>query len=180
MPSRAGVAVVAALVILGAALVLLSTDTPAPYVEAGTVAPEFRLADLESGEPVPLSSYRGRVVLLNFWATWCKPCEDEMPSMEALYRSLAGQAFELVAVSVDDDVELVRAFRSRHGLSFPILLDPARAAADAYQTFRFPETFLIDAEGRVIQRYVGPRDWSGPEYANRIRRLVTAGADPVP
>jgi len=172
MASRAGIAVIAGLVALGAALILLSDRSQAPYVDAGVQAPGFALPRLEGGAPLALESLRGRIVLVNFWATWCKPCEGEMPSMERLHRSLAGERFALLAVSVDEAQPPVVEFRDRHGLSFPILLDAERRAANAYQTHRFPESFLIDARGRVVQRYIGPRDWDAPEYRSRIRELL--------
>jgi peroxiredoxin len=92
--------------------------------------------------------------------------------MQRLHRALAGTGFELLAVSVDDAPEPVTAFRERYGLTFPVLLDAKREVSDAYQTRHFPESFLIDAEGRVVERYIGPRDWDAPEYQERIRRLV--------
>jgi peroxiredoxin len=116
------------------------------------------------------------VVLLNFWATWCKPCEDEMPAMQRLHRSLAGRPFELLAISVDAGRDEVAAFRERLGLGFPILLDPRKRVAGAYQSFRFPESWLVDADGRLVERYVGPREWDAPEYRERILRLLP-GAD---
>lgn len=173
MPGRSGIALVAGLLALGAGLVLLRdlAGPQAPYVDAGVEAPAFALPALGDGERA-LAELRGRVVLLNFWATWCKPCEDEMPSMQRLYRELAGPGFELLAVSVDETPEPVAEFVRRFRLGFPILLDPDKRAAEAYQTYRFPESFLIDAEGRVVQRYVGPRPWDAPEYVSRIRALL--------
>jgi peroxiredoxin len=143
-------------------------------VGEGNPAPDFALPVLDDGE-LTLGSLRGRVVLLNFWATWCKPCEDEMPAMQRLHDGLAGAEFELVAVSVDEGDDEVRAFRDRLGLRFPILRDPGKRAAGAYQTFRFPESWLIDRDGIVVARYVGPREWDDPIYVERIRRLIGGG-----
>jgi peroxiredoxin len=131
----------------------------------------------EDGKRVHLEDFRGRVVLLNFWATWCKACEDEMPAMERLHRSLENDDFSLVAVSVDEDPKDVLAFRKALDLTFTILLDPDRSVANAYQTYRFPESFLIDAEGRILARYIGPRDWDAPAYVSRIRRLLAGGGE---
>jgi thiol-disulfide isomerase/thioredoxin len=117
------------------------------------------------------------VVLINFWATWCKPCEDEMPAMQRLYTALRGgegERFELLAISVDEADAEVRAFRERLALTFPILLDPEKRSANAYHTFRFPESWLIDRSGVVVARYVGPREWDDPLYVERIRRLMAA------
>ena len=174
MLRRRGVAVIASLVALGAILILLSSKPIPVAVDTGSRAPSFVLARLGEDPPLSLDSLEGRVVLVNFWATWCKPCEDEMPSMDRLYRGLRRERFELVAISVDEDRSVVEDFRDRHTLSFPILLDPERAVANAYQTYRFPESFLIDARGRVVERYVGPREWDAPEYAARIDRLLAA------
>ena len=115
-------------------------------------------------------------MLINFWATWCKSCEDEMPAMEALYRMLQPEGFELLAISVDDEAEPVARFRERFGLSFPILLDAEKDVATAYQTFRFPETFLVGPDGMVVERYIGPKDWASAAYVERIRRLMVDGA----
>ena len=123
-----------------------------------------------------LDDLRGKVVLLNFWATWCKPCEDEMPAMERLYRSLAGTDFELVAVSVDEDPAAVVSFVKRLGLSFPVLWDSTQSVTADYQTFRFPESLLVGRDGVVLERYVGPKEWDADAYLDRIRRLLADGA----
>jgi peroxiredoxin len=161
-------------VALGAGLlfVLLSRDATPPPIGPGQSAPGFELPVLGADAPVRLSDLRGRVVLVNFWATWCKPCEDEMPSMERLHRQLEGQPFSLVAVSVDDNVEEVQAFRDRLQLTLPILLDPQKRVSAAYQAFRFPETVLIDADGAIAGRFIGPRDWDSPTYVESIRALI--------
>jgi peroxiredoxin len=147
-------------------------------VARGSNAPAFELPQLDAPAEAPalaLSDLRGRVVLLNFWATWCLPCEAEMPAMERLYRRFQGSGFALVAVSVDEDPDAVREFRDRLGLSFPILLDPERRVSDAYQTFRFPETLLVGPDGVVVERYVGEKDWDAAAYVDRIRRLLATG-----
>lgn len=98
-----------------------------------------------------------------------------MPSMERLYQGLRAQGFELLAISVDEDPERVEQFRTRLGITFPILLDPGQEVSRRYQTMGFPESLLVDQAGVVVERYVGPRDWDHPLYAERIRRLL-AGA----
>jgi peroxiredoxin len=97
-----------------------------------------------------------------------------MPAMQRLYEELGGPSFELLAISVDEEVSEVERFRDRLGLTFPILLDPDQRAAHAYQTFRFPETLLVDADGSVVERYVGPKEWDAAAYIDRIRRLMEA------
>jgi peroxiredoxin len=176
MPGRAGSWLLGAGVAVATLFaLLLNADTPAP-IGRGTPAPEFELPLVGGGPSLGVEQLRGKVVLLNFWATWCKPCEDEMPAMERLYRALAGSDFELVAVSVDEDEAVVDAFAKRLGLSFPILMDPTKEVAIAYQTFRFPESLLVGRDGVVLERYVGPKDWDADAYLDRIRRLLADGA----
>ena len=111
-------------------------------------------------------------MLLNLWATWCEPCEREMPAMQRLYERLEPAGLHLVAVSVDDDKDAVQRFRERFHLTFQILWDPDKRVSDAYQTYRYPETLLIGRDGVVVERYIGPRDWDSPLYEARIRRLL--------
>ncbi len=181
MRARLGPWLVAAAVAVAAGFALHSGPrTPAPLTR-GSRAPDFSLPRLSAGEePSSLSASRGRVVLLNFWATWCKPCEDEMPAMQRLHTALAGSDFDLLAVSVDTADADVLAFRDRLGLSFPILLDPDRQVSQRYQVFRYPESLLIGRDGVIVERYVGPRDWDEPLYLERIRALLgqVAQADP--
>jgi peroxiredoxin len=161
-----------ALVLLSALLALLLVEPPPDPLGRGVSAPDFRLPALDGGEQ-SLVDWRGRVVLLNFWATWCKPCEDEMPAMQRLVQELEGEPFELVAISVDTDVEAVRAFRDRLALTFPILLDSDSSVSGRYQTTGYPESFLLDRSGQIAsQRFIGPRAWDDPDYVALVKRLV--------
>jgi peroxiredoxin len=169
---RAGSWVIAAIVVAAIGFALWSsTGVPDP-VGRGSVAPEFTLPDRPGGAETSLASLRGQVVLLNFWATWCEPCQREMPAMQRLHEKLAPAGLKLLAVSVDDTGEAVDEFRTRLGLTFPILWDPEQHVANAYQTYRFPETLLIGRDGVVVERYVGPREWDSPLYEARIRDLL--------
>lgn len=171
------------MLVAGIVLVFRS-DVGAPPVVRGAAAPDFDLPRLETileadpdsvrSERLSLQDLRGRVALVNFWASWCEPCEREMPAMERLYGSLPGDAFALVAIAIDENPEDVVAFQERMQLSFPILLDPSGRVYAAYQTMGVPESLLIDAEGRIVERYVGPREWDAPEYEDRIRALLAA------
>ncbi len=112
------------------------------------------------------------MVLLNFWATWCEPCEREMPAMQRLFSKLSSQGLNLVAVSVDDDEDTVTRFRDRFGLTFEMLWDPDQKVSELYQAYRYPETLLIGRDGVVVERYIGPREWDSPLYQARIQRLL--------
>lgn len=133
-------------------------------------APDFALKDY-MGRELRLSSLRGQVVLVNFWATWCKTCVVEMPSMETLVQRMRGRPFRLLAVSVDDSWKEVREFFSK-GTPLDIYLDSERATPKAYGTEKFPESFLIDKNGDIRYYIVSDRDWSRPEVAACIEAMT--------
>lgn len=142
-----------------------------PLVNAGMTAPDFVLPDLQ-GQMVRLSDYRGKVVFLNIWATWCSPCRQEMPSMEKLYNEMKGEAFEILAVSIDIlGAKAVAPFMEEFNLSFPALLDPEGSVKRRYGVSGVPETFVIDKSGIVAAKIIGPRDWTLPEAVNALKQL---------
>jgi cytochrome c biogenesis protein CcmG/thiol:disulfide interchange protein DsbE len=142
----------------------------------GLPAPSFTLQRLDEGGLVSLDDLHGKVVYVNLWATWCAPCREEAPALERLYDSLRGEGFEVVAPTIDSaaDREKVRAFRDELKLRFPILLDADRQVYQRYGATGVPETYLVDAEGRLAEAYIGPRDWDDPRYARAIRELLAA------
>ncbi len=144
----------------------------------GAVAPALVLPDAV-GDDVSLASLRGSVIFLNFWATWCAPCREEAPSLERLYRTLHDEGFRVLAVNIDapDKRADVESFRREYQLSFPILFDPEKGAYQAFGVSGLPETFLIDPDGRIVEHYVGPRDWDSPRYGRAIRRLLPGPAE---
>ncbi len=165
--------VAAALVAAAAGVLVGLRGTSAPPLRVGTPAPDFSLPSL-AGPDRSLAELRGRVVFVNFWATWCAPCKEEAPSLDRLYRSFPRESFEILAVSIDApglDRE-VGAFGDEYELSFPILLDPEQRTYAAYQASGVPETVVVGVDGRLIERFVGPRDWDQPRYARAVRRLI--------
>jgi peroxiredoxin len=165
------------------AVVLLALVAAAPAEAAhvsvgeGHRAPDFTLRDVE-GRPVQLSRVlEGKVVLLNFWATWCPPCRVEMPSMERAYRAYRGRGLEILAVSVDSGPEAAAAqavdrFMLELSLSFPALLDPEMKVAQQYRVLGIPATFLIDRRGTFRSVDVGPRDWFSPASRKKIEEAL--------
>ena len=138
----------------------------------GTEGPAFRLPALAGGE-VDLASRRGRVVVLNFWATWCPPCVAEMPSLQRLHRALSPEGLSVIAVSTDEDEAELTRFVREHALTMPVLRDPGgRVAGDLYHTTGYPETFVIDRDGRLLEHVVGPAEWDSPERIAAFRRLM--------
>ncbi|MEK7388740.1 MAG: TlpA disulfide reductase family protein [Elusimicrobiota bacterium] len=119
-------------------------------------AAEFNLPDL-SGKLTALSSFRGKPVLVNFWATWCDSCREEMPDLEALHRRRSPEGFILLGLSIDEDASKVPPFVQKFGLTFPVLFSDKKTS-QSYAVRGLPTAFLIDAEGRVARRWVGPLD----------------------
>jgi len=150
-------------------------------VEIGSKAPEFTATDLRANKPATIADYRGKVVLVNIWATWCPPCRAEMPSMEKLYKKLPGTDFRIAAVSVDGDAfhpegseppSGIMAFANNLGLTFDILHDPSGDIRKAYDIFGVPESYLIDRDGVIVKRVIGAADWNTGDNEMLIRRLL--------
>lgn len=137
--------------------------------EGFVAAPDFTTEDA-AGNRVSSRSFRGRVVLLNFWATWCPPCRLEMPSMERLYGEFRGRGLEIVAVNFMEPRELVQAFAREQNLTYPMLLDRRSDIAERYGVLRLPETVVIGRRGEVIAKTTGYKDW----YEEDVRELVSA------
>lgn len=131
----------------------------------GAMAPDLSVPDL-SGKEVRLSDLRGKVVLLNFWASWCPPCREEMPSMVKLNKSMAGKPFQMLAVSIDEKGKAaVEAYSAKSGISLPFYLDTEGKGSRLYGTTGVPETFIIDKKGVILKKIIGGLDWSHPDVA---------------
>ena len=135
-------------------------------------AVDFDLADV-SGTVHSLQSYRGSVVFLNFWATWCGPCRIEMPDLQTLYEALNdNDRFTMLAVNLQEDAAQVRQFANEMGVSFRILLDRSGQASAAYGARTLPMSYLIDKDGVILARIIGIRDWAEPEFEQLFRALA--------
>lgn len=138
----------------------------------GYQAPDFSLPDLQ-GKLHRLSDYRGRVVFLNLWATWCPPCRMEMPSMEALYQRLRHRDFAMLAVAEDEGgAAAVAPFVREIGLTFPVLLDPEATVSPRYGATGYPETFIIDRDGQVVSHTIGPAAWDSEQMVAYFDQLL--------
>lgn len=140
-------------------------------VRVGSQAPDFTLPGRNGA--VALQTFRGKVVLLNFWATWCPSCISEMPSLDALRMRLEGDDFKVLAVSVDEvGWEAIDRFLTRVPVGMTLLLDARGDVSSLYGTFRLPESYLIGRDGRIVKKYVGPRDWMDPSLLAEIQSYV--------
>jgi len=138
----------------------------------GYLAPKFTLRNLR-GNLEGLDDHAGKVIVVNFWATWCAPCVKEMPSFETLYRRFRSQGLTVLAVSLDKDRSAkVQEFVDKYKLSFPVLLDTEGVAEKLYPSFTIPFTYVIDKQGRVAARIDGAKDWESPETFKAIEYLL--------
>ncbi len=146
----------------------------------GKPAPDFVLRDL-NGETRSLSDYQGQVVFLNFWATWCKPCKEEMPSMERLHQALEKEfsdGFVMLAVSIDKSADDIPAFMAKHKLTFPVLHDRWGKVDRIYKIMGVPETYIIDQTGVLVEKVIGPRDWDAAQNIQGMLDLLRAVPTP--
>lgn len=169
-----------ALVALLAGLIWVNRDRFTP-LDVGSSAPDYTAVSL-SGDSVALAGFAGDVVLLNVWATWCRPCIIEMPALQRLHEELADDGLRVVAVSVDAPNGIigafgepggdVRAFVERLGLSFTVLHDPSGGIQTRYQVNGLPTTYVIDRSGRIRRKVLGAAAWDEAPLADEIRKLV--------
>jgi thiol-disulfide isomerase/thioredoxin len=138
---------------------------------SGGATPSLELVDLE-GKKHRLSDYRGKVVLVNFWATWCVPCRDEMPSIERLRASLEGRRFAVLAVNLAEPEPRIRKFLEQVPVGFPVLLDRDTQTTRAWQAKVLPATYIVAPDGVIRYRHIGELDWSKPEVREAIVKLL--------
>jgi len=141
----------------------------------GALAPGFTLQNRQQ-QSIALSSFRGKAVLLNFWATWCGPCQQEMPSLEALYQRYHDRDFVVLGVSLDEEGwKAVEDFTQQVSVSFLIVLDQAQSVSDIYQVYKIPETYLINPQGKIVDKFVGPQNYDQEIFYQKIERVLPAG-----
>lgn len=143
-------------------------------VAAGTEVPRFALSGLD-GTSMDSDSWRGKVIVVNFWATWCGPCKEEMPALGRLHQALDPKEAAVVTVTTDLQPDGIRAFLGQLGLKLPVLLDAEQDVSRSFMVRGLPTTILIGKDGREVGRAIGPRDWDSPEAVALVRTLVGAG-----
>lgn len=141
--------------------------------QIGKPAPDFSLNDM-NGEKVTLSEYKGKVIVLNFWATFCGPCKEEMPSLNNLFLSLKKDGLIVLAVSTDDSEKPVQSFIKAKAIAFPVLIDKDQQVFyDRYAILGLPTTFIIDRDGIIREKILGDRPWDAPDMKAKIGTLLS-------
>jgi peroxiredoxin len=146
---------------------------PRPHgpVKMGERAPGFTLAQLPSGN-LSLSQYKGQVVVLNFWATWCPPCVGETPSLEKFATQMKPEGVTVLGVSVDENENQLKKFIQYYHLSYPVARDPGAVLANSYGTYKLPETYIIGRDGRVADKIIGATNWTDPRMITFVKSLT--------
>ncbi|MEM7407990.1 MAG: TlpA disulfide reductase family protein [Pseudomonadota bacterium] len=151
-----------------------SPNTPMQALDPRPPAPEFNLPD-PNGKAHKLADYRGKLLIVNFWATWCAPCRKEMPSLQRLWKALRPDGVELVAIDFGDTAADVAKFGRETALEFPLLLDPTGNVLRAYGALGLPTTYVLDRSGRVVYKVTGDREWDAPDVVATLRGLARTG-----
>jgi cytochrome c biogenesis protein CcmG/thiol:disulfide interchange protein DsbE len=137
----------------------------------GEAVPGFSLPQ-DEGKAVNLADYRGKILVLNFWATWCPPCIDEMPSLNRLAERYSAKGLQVVAVSLDEDPDAYRAFLAKNKIAFLTVRNPSRVVSEEYGTFKLPESYIISRDGRLLNKIIGAADWTNQEMISYFEGLL--------
>ncbi len=170
------------LTVVAAAFVFVACSDSRRGIYPGEIAPDVAGVDL-AGQPLSLHQVSGKVVLVNFWATWCAPCMAELPALERLYQSLRARGFTVVGVAVDDTLDNVKEAVQRSGITYPVLLDEKGKSKRQFELKGFPESFVLDGQKRVVilndpgdgvpvTKIVGPREWSQNQALQVFQALL--------
>jgi thiol-disulfide isomerase/thioredoxin len=161
-----------ALLFLGGYLALFIAGCgESPVASVGKPAPNFDTIDMK-GNVWSLSKLKGQVVFVNFWATWCAPCREEMPSMQRLYTRLPKDKFTMIALYNKDKPAVVKNFVTKLGITLPILDDQQNIIGQKYGLTGLPETFIVDKQGIIREKFIGPAEWDSPEYVDLLTKYI--------
>jgi peroxiredoxin len=152
----------------------LTAEAPSPWgidELIGKKAPDFTLKDLND-KTVSLSSLKGSVVLINFWATWCPPCRAEMSSLNNLYKEYKNNGLSVIAVSTDRSISSVKDFLTKKPVELPVLMDSDSKVSRRFKVFSLPTSFLLDKNGVIVQKFLGEEEWDSPEMNKKIKELL--------
>jgi cytochrome c biogenesis protein CcmG/thiol:disulfide interchange protein DsbE len=172
MKHRTDWLLLASIAALAVALIWVVSDSLEPrIVNAGETAPNFSIRT-ERGHTLTRDNFGGKLLVLNFWATWCPTCIVEMPSLDQFQRQFGPQGVVVLGVSVDKNEKLYRQYLERTHPSFETARDPEADISASYGTFQFPETYIIDRSGKVVEKVISNQNWMDPEFVARVRRML--------
>jgi len=158
-------------VLVVALIAVVAESTTERIVEVGDTAPGFALVT-DDGQRLSRSQFGGQLLVLNFWATWCVPCIQELPSLNQFQKQFASSGVVVLGVSVDQNERAYQQFLKRAGVTFRTSRDPQADVSSRYGTFKYPETYVIDRNGKVVQKHIGPRDWMDQRLLADIKALL--------
>jgi len=161
----------AALVLLAGLCYIIADSHRERLVSQGDNAPSFQVTT-DKGTKISRADFGGKILIVNFWATWCPPCVEEMPSLQAMARQLGPKGVVVLGVSVDKNAASYQRFIQQARIQFETARDPEANISAEYGTFKYPETYVINREGKVVQKHIGPRDWMDPEILKSIESLL--------
>jgi peroxiredoxin len=144
-------------------------------VEAGEIAPNFSVVT-EHGRTVTRSDFGGKLLVLNFWASWCPPCISELPSLNEFAREYASQGVVVLGVSIDKNENLYKKFLTQRNVIFETARDPEANISASYGTFQIPETYIIDRNGKVLEKVISDQDWMDPQFLARVKFMLSSPA----
>jgi cytochrome c biogenesis protein CcmG/thiol:disulfide interchange protein DsbE len=163
---------VGAIVVLAAALVWIVSGTlQERIVHAGDTAPDFKIVS-DSGRTYTRKDFGGKILVLNFWASWCEPCVQEVPSLTQFQRELGPDGVVVLGVSIDTNEKRYKQFLQRFRVNFPTARDPLADISSDYGTFQIPETYVIDTSGKVREKIISNQDWMAPEFVARVKAML--------
>jgi len=162
---------IAAVVLLAGLSYVVASSLQERVVSVGDKAPRFTVTT-DKGRQISTSEFGGKILVVNFWATWCPPCIDELPSLQNMAKELGPKGVVVLGVSVDKNDASYKRFLQQARISFETSRDPEAMISADYGTFKYPETYVIDNTGKVRQKHIGPRDWMDPELLKSIEGLL--------
>ena len=142
-----------------------------PIVNAGDKAPKFSVVT-EDGKTVTPTDFGGKLLVLNFWASWCEPCKAETPSLEEMSQVLGKRGVVVLGISMDTNEKAYKTFLKRWGISFPTSRDPSADIATSYGTLQYPDTYIIDTSGKVVEKVINWQDWMNPQVIDHLQKLL--------
>jgi cytochrome c biogenesis protein CcmG/thiol:disulfide interchange protein DsbE len=160
------------LVVLAGILVWVVAGTlEPPVVNAGDTAPKFSVVT-EDGKTITPSNFGGKLLVLNFWASWCRPCVAETPSLDRFARTFANKGVVVLGVSTDTNEKLYKEFLARYRIGFETSRDPDADISSSYGTFLFPDSYIIDPSGKVVEKIINAQNWMDPQFLDHIQKML--------